>query len=46
MPDVKRRLDQLGLEVEGGTAEKFAAFIRSESDRLTKLIKTGAVKVD
>ncbi len=44
--DVRQRLDQLGLEVEGGTVEKFGAFIKSESDRLTKLIKAGAVKVE
>jgi len=46
MADVKQRLGQLGLEIEGGTTEKFAAFIKSESERLTKLIKSGAVKAD
>lgn len=46
MADVKSRLDQLGLEVEGGTVEKFDAFIKSEADRLTKLIKAGAVQVE
>lgn len=46
LADVKQRLGQLGLEVEGGSVEKFGNFIRSESDRLTKLIKTGAVKTE
>jgi len=46
MPDVKRRLDELGLEVEGGTPEKFSAFIRKEADRLTALIKAGALTVE
>ena len=46
MADVKQRLDQLGLEVEGGTAEKFDAFIKSEAARLTRLIKAGAVQVE
>lgn len=46
MADVKSRLDQLGLEVEGGTVEKFDAFIKSEAARLTKLIKAGAVQVE
>jgi len=46
MADVKQRLEQLGLEVEGGTAEKFDAFIKSEAARLTKLIKAGAVQVE
>ena len=46
MPDVRQRLDQLGLEVEGGTPEKFAGFIRAEAARLTRLIQAGAVQVD
>lgn len=46
MPDVRQRLDQLGLEIEGGTAEKFDAFINSEAARLTALIKAGAVRVE
>ena len=46
LADVKQRLDQLGLEVEGGTAEKFDAFIKSEAARLTRLIKAGAVAVE
>ena len=43
LADVKRRLDELGLEVEGGTPEKFAAFVRKETDRLQKLLKDGAL---
>ena len=46
LTDVKQRLDQLGLEVEGGTAEKFDAFIKSHAARLTELIKAGAVQVE
>jgi len=46
MADVRQRLDQLGLEVEGGPPAKFDAFIKSESARLTRLIKAGAVRVD
>jgi tripartite-type tricarboxylate transporter receptor subunit TctC len=45
-PDVRQRLDQLGLEIEGGTVEKFDAFIKSEASRLSHLIKVGAVKVE
>ncbi|MBI2296773.1 MAG: tripartite tricarboxylate transporter substrate binding protein [Betaproteobacteria bacterium] len=44
--DVKQRLEQLGLVVTGDTPEKFDAFIKSEADRLTKLIKVGAVPVE
>lgn len=43
LPEVKRRLDELGLEVEGGTPEQFAAFIRKEAERLNRLIKVGAL---
>ncbi|HEV7821024.1 MAG TPA: tripartite tricarboxylate transporter substrate binding protein [Burkholderiales bacterium] len=43
MPDVKRRLDELGLEVQGGTPEQFAAFVKKEAERLQKLIKDGAL---
>jgi tripartite-type tricarboxylate transporter receptor subunit TctC len=46
LPDVKQRLDQLGLEIEGGTAEKFDAFIKSQAARLAELIKVGAVNVE
>jgi len=46
LADVKQRLDQLGLEVEGGTAEKFDAFMKSEAARLSALIKAGAVQVE
>jgi len=44
--DAKQRLDQLGLEVEGGSAEKFDAFMKSQAARLTELIKAGAVQVE
>jgi tripartite-type tricarboxylate transporter receptor subunit TctC len=44
MPDVKRRLDELGLEVQGGTPEQFAAFVKKEAERINKLIKAGALK--
>jgi tripartite-type tricarboxylate transporter receptor subunit TctC len=43
MSDVKRRLDELGLEVQGGTPEQFAAFVKKEAERLQKLIKDGAL---
>lgn len=43
MADVRQRLDQLGLVIGGGTSEEFAAFIKTETQRLTKLIKDGAI---
>jgi tripartite-type tricarboxylate transporter receptor subunit TctC len=43
LPDVKARFDAMGAEIEGGTPEKFGAFIKSEAEALRRLIKTGAV---
>ncbi len=43
MPDVRQRLDQLGLVIGGGTPGEFAAFIKTETQRLANLIKAGAV---
>ena len=44
LPDVRKRLDELGLEVAGGSAEDFDKFIKREVDRLNRLIKAGALK--
>ena len=44
MPDVKKRLDELGLEVAGGSPEDFDKFVKREVERLNRLIKTGALK--
>jgi tripartite-type tricarboxylate transporter receptor subunit TctC len=46
LPDVRKRLDQLGLVMGGGTPEQFDAFIKGEAQKLTGLIKTGAVKAE
>lgn len=43
LSDVRVRFDAMGAEIEGGTPEKFGAFIRSEADALRRLIKSGAV---
>ncbi len=43
LPDVRQRLDQLGLEVGGGSPQDFARFIGSEAERLRGLIKSGAI---
>jgi tripartite-type tricarboxylate transporter receptor subunit TctC len=46
LPDVKQRLDQLGLEVGGGTPQDFTRFMNTEADRLRGLIKTRAVELE
>ena len=43
LPDVKQRLDQLGLIVKGGSPQDFAAFMKTEADRLQMLIRTKRV---
>jgi tripartite-type tricarboxylate transporter receptor subunit TctC len=43
LPDVKQRLDQLGLEIGGGSPEDLGKFIHSEAERLRELIKAGAL---
>jgi tripartite-type tricarboxylate transporter receptor subunit TctC len=44
LADVKARLDQLGLEVQGGTPESLDAFIKSEVAKIERLIKAGLLK--
>jgi tripartite-type tricarboxylate transporter receptor subunit TctC len=46
MPDVQERLDTYGAEDGGGTAEKFAALIRSETAKWSKVVKDGNIKVE
>lgn len=46
MPDVKQRLDQLGLEVEGGPPAQFEAFVNKEAAKVARLIKAGLLKVE
>ncbi len=43
LPDVKKRFDELGLEIQGGTPEEFQKFIGNEVERLKRLIKIGAL---
>lgn len=44
-PAVKKRLDQLGLVVEGGSPQDFAAFMKREAERLQMLIRTKRVNM-
>jgi tripartite-type tricarboxylate transporter receptor subunit TctC len=46
MPDVQEKLDTYGAEDGGGTAEKFAQFIRTETVKWAKVVKEGNVKVE
>jgi tripartite-type tricarboxylate transporter receptor subunit TctC len=46
MPEVQERLDTYGAEDGGGSMEKFAQFIRSETAKWAKVVKEGGIKVD
>jgi len=46
MPDVQDKFDQYGAEDGGGSAEKFAGFIQSESRKWAKVVKDANVKPD
>lgn len=46
MPDVQEKLDTYGAEDGGGTREKFAAFIRSETAKWARVVKDGHIKVE
>ena len=44
LADVKARLDQLGLEIQGGTPEDMDKFVRGETAKLKQLIKAGLLR--
>ena len=45
-PDTARRLEELGIEPVGNSPEEFAAFIRSEIERWTRVAKAANVKME
>ena len=46
MPDVIEKFDQYGAEDGGGTPERFAEFIRNETQKWAKVIKDAKVQAD
>ena len=45
-PDVKARLESIGVEVVGSTPEQFESFVRTELVKWSKVIKASNIKVD
>lgn len=45
-PDMMQRLDALGYEPIGGTADQFAATIRADIEKYAKIIRTAGIKAD
>jgi hypothetical protein len=46
VPEVKERLENVGFEIVGGTPEAFAAYIRSEIVKWTKVVKASGIKAE
>ena len=46
MPDVRQRIESLGGEVQGGTPQHFAAFIKSEIPKWARMVKLSGAHVD
>jgi tripartite-type tricarboxylate transporter receptor subunit TctC len=46
MPDVQERLDTYGAEDGGGSRDKFAQFMATETAKWGKVVKDGKVRVD
>jgi tripartite-type tricarboxylate transporter receptor subunit TctC len=46
LPDVKQRFEQLGIDPEGGTPERFDKFIKAQAEGLRTLIKSGVLPVE
>jgi tripartite-type tricarboxylate transporter receptor subunit TctC len=45
-PDTATRMEELGIEVVGNSPEEFAAFIRSEIERWTRVARAANVKLE
>jgi tripartite-type tricarboxylate transporter receptor subunit TctC len=42
-PDIEKRLIGLGLDVDGGPAEKFSAFLKQDIERYIKIVKSAKI---
>jgi len=45
-PDVRERLTSVGAEIVGSTPEEFGAMIRSEIDKLAKVVRAAKIRID
>ena len=45
-PDVKERMNQIGFDVVAGSPEEFGAFMKSEVDRWTRVVRKGGIQPD
>jgi len=45
-PDVRERLTSVGAEIVGSTPEEFGTMIRSEIDKLAKVVRAAKIRID
>ena len=45
-PSVSKRFDEVGIEIGGGTAETFDAYVRAEVAKFEKVAKAAGVRID
>jgi tripartite-type tricarboxylate transporter receptor subunit TctC len=46
LPELKDRYENLGMDIAGGSADEFAAFLRSERDKWARVVKLSGAKVE
>ena len=46
LPEVRERLQAMGIEIAGNSPEQFAAFMRSETTKWGKIVKDSGAKID
>jgi tripartite-type tricarboxylate transporter receptor subunit TctC len=46
MPDVREKLQAVGMTPVGGSAEQFSAHIRAEGERWGRVVKTRGIKAE
>jgi tripartite-type tricarboxylate transporter receptor subunit TctC len=46
LPEVRERLQAMGIEIAGNTPEQFAAFMRAETTKWGRIVKDSGAKID
>ena len=46
MPDVRERLSELGLAAQSSTPQQFADLVRTETDKVAKIVKDSGIKLE
>ena len=46
MPDVREKLSDLGLAAQSGTPQQFADLVRTETDKVAKIVKDARIKFE